>query len=204
MEDWEKNSLPSLAAFPQEVTFRYRYLYFRIFIVRRRVRGAKGEATMKTQEPQRGTTRRQLKRLTLEQIKPVEEALAPTKPKPMSGFGWGQCTNSTDEILLVYGPHTPGSRYDNTLFCLPPGWTTPDNWDCDGFFVPNDRIANQAFSKLAGPLAIKYYDTRNFEVIKSAPNEYECYFNNGAYSPGTINWQIPDIDYSVVAAVCLS
>jgi hypothetical protein len=61
----------------------------------------------------------------------------------MGGPGWGQCTNLTNEILIVYGPEIPKdpSNCGNSMYFLPPGCTTPDNWDCDGFYVPNDRVA---------------------------------------------------------------
>jgi hypothetical protein len=84
------------------------------------------------------------------------------------------------------------------MYFLPPGRTTPDNWDCDGFYVPNDRVARQRFSKKNGPLAIKYWDLRHFTVIKSAPDEYKCYDNNGAFRQGEINWAVPNLSYSEV------
>ena len=48
--------------------------------------------------------------------------------------GWGQCTNTTRELLVVYGPKHQCERsvFDTSSYVLPPGRTTPDNWDCDG------------------------------------------------------------------------
>lgn len=159
---------------------------------------------LRAEKLQNGSPSEPLKRLLTNEIKPAEEneLLKSTEPRPRAGFGWGQCTNFTDEILLVYGPQIPGSIYDNSLYCLPPGWTTPNDWDCDGFFIPDDRIANQAFSKLYGPLAIKYIDGIHFAVTKSAPNEYRCFGNQGAFRPGEVNWQIPGIHSGIVQAVC--
>src|ERR1022692_3180359 len=55
--------------------------------------------------------------------------------------GWGQCTNNTAELLIVYGQKHPceHSIFDNSPYILAPGTTTPDHWDCDGFFLPSDR-----------------------------------------------------------------
>lgn len=61
----------------------------------------------------------------------------------VKGLGWGQCTNNTGELLVVYGPKHPRERsiFDNSPYVLKPGRTTPDSWDCDGYFVPCDRAA---------------------------------------------------------------
>ena len=55
--------------------------------------------------------------------------------------GWGQCTNATEEYLIVYGPKHLRDRSvcDTSPYVLPPGTTTPDQWDCDGFLLPSDR-----------------------------------------------------------------
>jgi hypothetical protein len=147
----------------------------------------------------------QLRRLSPREIQPVEDnqALGQHRPGPRAGLGWGQCTNYTGETLLVYGPKSPGSVYDDTIYCLPSGYNTPDNWDCDGFFVPADRIADQFFSKLQGPLAIKYYDFMHFVITSNAAGEYQCGGNVGAYRAGEINWQIPAIDSTTVEIICV-
>ena len=48
----------------------------------------------------------------------------------LRGRGWGQCTNQTDEHLIVYGPKydTERSIFDTSPYVLPPGATTPDWW----------------------------------------------------------------------------
>lgn len=145
-----------------------------------------------------------LRRLAIEEMV-LTDILKPefSVTKARAGIGWGQCGNLTGETLLVYGPAVAGETYDNSLYCLPSGYITPDNWDCDGFYVPTDRIANQLLSKASGPLAIKYVDFRTFIIEKSAPTEYRCFGNNGAFLPGEIHWFIPGVPYSVVANVCL-
>jgi len=113
-----------------------------------------------------------------------------------SALGYGQLSNISGETLLVYGPKISGSL-DNSIYHLPTGRKTPDDWDCDGFYVPNDRFADQATSTDKGPLAIKYVNFRT-PVIERSGTKYECSLNNGAYKAGEINWEIPNISYSSV------
>lgn len=107
----------------------------------------------------------------------------------------GVLSNKTGETLLVYGPKRRGETHDNSLYFLPTGRRTPDNWDCDGFYVPTDRIADQALSDKHGPLAIKYRDYRSPVIEMTGPAKYKCHLNEGAYSPGELNWEIPDLSY---------
>jgi len=149
------------------------------------------------------------KKMASEEMKLMEldhGDFGPVAPEVMGGPRWGQCINLTDEILIVYGPNSPKdpSHYGNSMYFLPPGCTTPDNWDCDGFYVPNDRVAKQRFSKKQGPLAIKFWDLRHFTVAKSAPDEYKCYDNNGAFKQGEINWAVPNLSYAEVVRRCKS
>jgi hypothetical protein len=54
----------------------------------------------------------------------------------LRGRGWGQCTNQTEEYLIVYGAKYERERsiFDTSPYVLPPGATTPDAWDCEGSF----------------------------------------------------------------------
>jgi hypothetical protein len=68
--------------------------------------------------------------------------------------GNGRITNNTGEPILVYGTYEfehSGSR----LFKLYSGDTTPDYFDCDGFYVPSNRKTNLYY----GPHVIKILDT---------------------------------------------
>jgi len=105
----------------------------------------------------------------------------------------GQLTNKTGETLLVYGPKAPGQPFDNTLYRLPAGQKTRAGWDCDGFFVPKDRKADQAFTIVSGPVAVKYRDYRSPVIESSGSGKYNCSLNDGVYKSGEINWPIPDI-----------
>ena len=83
----------------------------------------------------------------------------------------GTCENSTDEAILVYGPrssNTPQDK-DNALYQLPPGKRTPEGWDCDGVYVPNDRVADQLLGdEIMGPVAIKYTGILTFKIEKNS------------------------------------
>jgi hypothetical protein len=114
--------------------------------------------------------------------------------------GWSQCTNRTDELLIVYGPKhvEEWSIFDTSPYVLPSGDTTPDKWDCDGFFVPSDRTIRRWRGPKHGPLAVKIWNFRRFEVRRSG-QVYDCSWNNGIFEPSQINWAIPDFSYEQLA-----
>jgi hypothetical protein len=118
----------------------------------------------------------------------------------LTSRGWGQCTNSTDELLVVYGPKHAAdtSVCDTSPYLLPPGDTTPDHWDCDGFWVPTDRAFRTWRGVMSGPLAVKFWDYRRFEVRHPEPSTYVASWHNGAFQPSQINWAIPNISYGQV------
>ena len=110
--------------------------------------------------------------------------------------GWGQCTNETGEILLVYGPKHPQDRsiFDNSPYVLPPGDTTPERWDCDGFFVPSDRTLKRRGRLQSGQLAVKFWNFRHF-TVRCEAHTYACSWHNGVLEPSQINWAIPNISF---------
>lgn len=123
----------------------------------------------------------------------------------------GTCTNSTGEVILVYGDksaQTPQDK-DNALYRLPSGRKTPAGFDCDGIYVTNDRIAVQvAFPDQAGPVAVKYgleVVDINFGLTKEG-NKYKLDTpNQGVFKPSDVCcpsnfptcvcWNIPDISH---------
>jgi hypothetical protein len=115
----------------------------------------------------------------------------------LRGRGWGQCTNQTEEHLVVYGPKHERERsiFDTSPFVLPPGATTPDSWDCEGFLLPSDRTLHRWRRPRRGPLAIKFWNFRHFWVNSPDANVYRCPWDNGAFEPSQINWAIPDFSY---------
>jgi hypothetical protein len=112
-----------------------------------------------------------------------------------------QLTNKTGENLLVYGDNpepegTPG-RTDNILYILPHNHQTPPNWDCDGFYVPNNRIAEQLlFPTTQGPVAVKYVDGQFPTITMPSITKYSCPGNFAVIDPKEgVNWPIPNISY---------
>jgi hypothetical protein len=114
--------------------------------------------------------------------------------------GWGQCTNLTDEYLVVYGPKHDNDRsiFDTSPYVLPPDATTPDRWDCDGFLLPSDRILRRRRQDLRGPLAVKFWNFRRFQVEKINAAVYRCSWDNGVFEPSKINWAIPNFSYQEI------
>lgn len=120
----------------------------------------------------------------------------------LSSRGWGQCTNLTDEYLVVCGPKhiDETSIFDTSPYLLPPGKTTPDRWDCDGVFLPSDRSIPRWRGERRGPLALKFWNLRRFSIWKPTPGLYRCPWTNGIFEPSQINWAIPNLAYRDIVA----
>jgi hypothetical protein len=111
--------------------------------------------------------------------------------------GWAQCTNLTAEVLIVYGPKGQDERsiFDSSPYVLEPQHTTPNGWDCKGFFLPADRVIRYRRRTRTGPAAIKYWNHRRFSVSQVEADAYRCPWNNGIFEPSQINWAIPNFTY---------
>ncbi len=118
----------------------------------------------------------------------------------LTGRGWGQCTNATHEFLIVYGPkhETERSIFDTTPYVLPSGATTPDRWDCEGFFLPSDRQLRSRWGTQPGPLAIKFWNFRHFTVRQTDPVGYASFWPNAIFQASQVNWAIPNLTYEAV------
>jgi hypothetical protein len=116
--------------------------------------------------------------------------------------GWGQCTNMLNEYLIVYGPKhvDEGSIFDTSPYILPPGRTTPDGWDCDGFLVPSDRSLFRRQGARRGPLSVKFWNFRRFRVWTPGNGIYRSSWANGVFEPSQINWAIPNLSYADIAS----
>jgi hypothetical protein len=114
----------------------------------------------------------------------------------LRGRGWGQCTNMTREYLIVYGPkhEKECSIFATSPYVLPPTKTTPDSWDCEGFFLPSDRALRPWRKSRRGPLAVKFWNYRRFSV-HDEDRGYRCPWDNGVFEPSQINWAIPNFSY---------
>ena len=118
----------------------------------------------------------------------------------LRGRGWGQCINWTGDYLIVYGPKHESERsiFDTSPYVLPPGTTTPDGWDCDGFLLPADRVLPRWRNCKRGPLAVKFWNFRRFWVKGVNANTYRCPWDNGIFEPSQINWAIPNLSYEEI------
>jgi hypothetical protein len=113
----------------------------------------------------------------------------PSQSFKKGGIMFGTCINSTLEDIAVYGPKSNESPpdWENALYLLPAGRKTPDNWDCDGIYVPKDRIAVQAVGPfLLGPVAIKYVDVLIFVISQDDMDRYVLPPNQGAFTPNQV------------------
>lgn len=125
----------------------------------------------------------------------------------------GTCINSTGELLLVYGPNsvvTPQDK-DNALYSLPAGRKTPPSWDCDGIYIPNDRVGDQNLgADVQGPVAVKY-GLGTFDItfeIKRLNGKYDLPGNQGVFTraefcrpsnwPKCVCWDIPNLSSSQI------
>jgi hypothetical protein len=120
----------------------------------------------------------------------------------------GKITNQTGEDLAVYGPPRLGEKKATSLYRLGAGKSTPEGWDCDGFYVPNDRSVDQVVGPdLRGPIAIKYMALLS-PTISRQGSRYQCPPNQGSFRPREvccpskypkcICWPVPDIPQSQV------
>ncbi|QLG39949.1 MULTISPECIES: hypothetical protein [unclassified Paenibacillus] len=108
----------------------------------------------------------------------------------------GRIINKTNEILCVYGGDPVGG-FDNSCFPLKPGEATSSNFDCDGFFVPNDRHVGQvSFPAQKGPAAVKIKDYQTLTVTQDGNFYLLDSHNWGIYRAGELNWAIYNTDYA--------
>ena len=132
----------------------------------------------------------------------------------------GTCINRTSEAILVYGSNSPLTPQDkeNALYRLPVNRKTPNGWDCDGIFIPKNRVAVQLIgADTAGPVAVKYVGGTilgvdidiTFEITQSV-NKYILPANQGVFSPAEVCcpsnyptcvcWEIPNISNDQLGA----
>lgn len=90
-------------------------------------------------------------------------------------YGNGTVTNSTNEMMLVFGSYAfedGGTR----ILKLRAGRTTPDYFDCDGFYIPRNRRAqsNCLFSsdRGLGPYVLQIRDNQDVIVTFESPDLY--------------------------------
>ncbi|MHC5937549.1 hypothetical protein [Nostoc sp.] len=146
--------------------------------------------------------------VTPEEIQQKIDELAFQKYTLETGINWGQCDNQTGKTIAVYGKRPNDEEnedavYDNDLYFLADGQSTKNNWDCDGFYLPNDaKIAGlipdgQVFTE---PVAIKIADGSKL-VIKTNPDTaaIEINFPNAQIAKANqVNWFIPNVSQALI------
>lgn len=126
-----------------------------------------------------------------------------------SGLNWGQCTNKTGKILGVYGSDPDDDRqpasYASDLYFLPDGKTTESEWNCQGFYLPNDLTATTVDSQgnpqeITGPTAVKIINGTQL-VITANPETGKLEFKAPlakAVEGKAVNWFVPNISQDLL------
>ncbi|MBW4594644.1 MAG: hypothetical protein KME46_17465 [Brasilonema angustatum HA4187-MV1] len=117
-----------------------------------------------------------------------------------SGVTWGQCRNETGETLAIYGPlgEKSKSSYDNQLYFLGNGQTTPDGWDCQGIYLPSD--VKVAGLDNTGATSVQITDGTQLLVKKnSETSEWEFNVPSAKIvDSDKMNWFIPNVSQAFV------
>ncbi|MEH2379123.1 MAG: hypothetical protein V7K27_09600 [Nostoc sp.] len=146
--------------------------------------------------------------VTPEEIQQKIDELAFQKYTLETGINWGQCDNQTGKTVAVYGKRPNGEEnedavYANDLYFLADGQSTKNNWDCDGFYLPNDaRIVGlipdgQVFTE---PVAIKIPDGSKL-VINTNPDNAAIEIkvpNAQVVKAKEVNWFIPNVSQALI------
>lgn len=117
-----------------------------------------------------------------------------------SGITWGQCRNETGKTLGVYGPagEESESSFDNELYFLANGESTPEGWDCNGIYLPSGiKVAGVDVTQ---PLAYKILNGTQL-VAKTNPDTAALALNvppTELLKAGDTNWSIPNLSQAFV------
>ena len=152
----------------------------------------------------------QVEGVTPEKIQQKIDELTFQKYALETGINWGQCENKTGNTIAVYGKRPneeedDDAMYENGLYFLADGQSTKNNWDCDGFYLPNDATITglttdgqaQEFPEAVAikipdgsKLAIKTNsDTAGIEI--NIPNAQIVKANE-------VNWFIPNVSQAII------
>lgn len=112
-----------------------------------------------------------------------------------AGEGYSECLNETGKTVAVYGPSPKKSNttFDNTLYLLPAGEATDDDWSCQGVYLPNDiKVAGL---NLGSAGAAKFLSGTRLTITEN-PDTGAIEFNlppAQVFQAGEVNWDIPDV-----------
>lgn len=116
-----------------------------------------------------------------------------------SGVTWGQCRNETGKTLAIYGPASEDSESSaNELYFLADGESTPDEWDCNGIYLPTGiKVAGVDVTE---PLAYKVLDGTRL-IAKTNSETGELVLNvppSSVFKAGEENWVIPNVSQAFI------
>ncbi|MBX9256966.1 hypothetical protein H1Q63_24075 [Desmonostoc muscorum CCALA 125] len=154
--------------------------------------------------------RSELAGVTPEEIQKKIDELTFQKYALETGINWGQCENQTGNTIAVYGK-TPNEEeeedavYDNGLYFLADGQSTQNNWDCDGFYLPNDAklgalTPDGQIQEFTEPVAIKIPDGSKL-TIKTNPDNAAIEINipnAQIVKANEVNWFIPNVSQALI------
>lgn len=127
-----------------------------------------------------------------------------------TGINWAQCDNQSGKTIAVYGKdpneeENEDALYDNGLYFLADGQTTRNNWDCDGFYLPNDAkiiglVQNQEVQEFTEPVAIKIPDGNRLAIkVNPDTDVIEVNVPNAKIVKASdVNWFIPNVSQALI------
>jgi hypothetical protein len=114
-----------------------------------------------------------------------------------SGMNWGQCRNKTGRNLAIYGNDSEESS-NTEIYFLADGQTTPEEWDCQGVYLPSD-VQVSGLDK-TGAVAIKIIDGTRL-VVKKNPETSEFELNLPSFkvvNSDKSDWLIPNVSQAFI------
>lgn len=114
-----------------------------------------------------------------------------------TGESFAECRNLTGSPLAVYGKKSKvdPSTFDNSLYTLPSGQTTNEDWNCQGIYLPT------GLNNDGKPVAVKL--VTGTQLVAKANSETGAVELNipttKVYKTGEVNWAIPETPEALAA-----
>lgn len=115
---------------------------------------------------------------------------------------WSQCQNKTGRMLAIYAhkPKKLNSSQESKLYFIEDGYTTDDDWNCDGIYLPSGvkavvKSTDTQGQELEEPVAVKIVNGTQL-LATTNPKTGAIEFNVapvGIFKTGEINWPIPNL-----------
>ncbi|WP_375480192.1 hypothetical protein [uncultured Nostoc sp.] len=152
----------------------------------------------------------QVEGVTPEKIQQKIDELTFQKYALETGINWGQCENKTGNTIAVYGKRPneeedDDAMYENGLYFLADGQSTKNNWDCDGFYLPNDATitgltTDGQAQEFPEAVAIKIPDGSKLAIkTNSDTAAIEINIPNAQIvKANEVNWFIPNVSQAII------